>query len=178
MSSYLRIGACSQSLGELRPDLDFGGRLIEFESLDIGVDGGEVDALHPGPHHGLDGVTAAAAHTHNFYLGGHTQIVFKFEHKSSLKNVTQPGTHFFLDLHVHVFVFGLELLFFVIPTKHQTNTCRVDGAVHDIHETTDPAGGRSHNREIKNLFGHLGCSLQIGHAPRQNHTGGDVVFVT
>ncbi len=53
--------AGSEALGELRPDLDLGGCLAQFERLRIGVGGDVFDAFEPDVDHAVDGVRAAAA---------------------------------------------------------------------------------------------------------------------
>src|SRR5438445_466618 len=58
----LRVGARAQALGDLRPELDLGGRAVVLQRLAVGVGGDEVDPGEAGRDHGVQGVAAAAAH--------------------------------------------------------------------------------------------------------------------
>ena len=62
------IRARAETFGELRAELQFHGRLREFQRLQVRVGGDELDAFDFGADHAVDGVASAAAHTDHFNL--------------------------------------------------------------------------------------------------------------
>ena len=87
--AHLGVGAGTQPLGELAPDLDLCGCPARTQRLAIGVDRQEIHAGQLGVDHAVDGVTAAAADTHHLDVGAQRRLVIKHQ------------IHLFLNAVVH-----------------------------------------------------------------------------
>jgi len=61
-----------EAAGQVPADVQLDLGVAHQQRLRVGVDGDEVDALQPGVDHAVDGVDAAAAHTHDL---DHSQVV-------------------------------------------------------------------------------------------------------
>ena len=69
LAADFRIGAGAQAVGQLDAELNLHGRARHAQRLQIGVGDDELDALHAGIDHAVDGVAAASAHADDFDLG-------------------------------------------------------------------------------------------------------------
>ena len=69
LAADLRIGPCSQTLGDLSPQLQLVLATTLRQGLKVGVRGDELDALETGVHHTIHGVAATTAHADNLDLG-------------------------------------------------------------------------------------------------------------
>ena len=75
-----RLGACAQSLGQGRADLQLHARLAAAQRLRIGIDGDEFDPLHSLVDHVVDGVSAATAHSHHLDHCALRLCIHQFKH--------------------------------------------------------------------------------------------------
>ena len=72
-------------MGQLLADLNFLAGLGIAQRLTVGVDRDKFQTFRAVPDHTVNGVSAAAAHTDDFYLYFLFEIVFKLEpHETSL----------------------------------------------------------------------------------------------
>src|SRR5690606_1935953 len=65
----LRPATGAKTLGELVTNANGNGRLARHQRLRVRVDGDELDALHPGLHHTVDGIAATATDADDLYTG-------------------------------------------------------------------------------------------------------------
>ena len=82
----IRFGACAQSLGDVRTDLQLAARLAALERLCIGIDDDEFDPLHALFDHMIDGIAAATAHTHHLDHRILRLCIHDFKHRLLLKS--------------------------------------------------------------------------------------------
>src|SRR5262249_13644231 len=68
-------GAGAETVGELHAQLDFHGRARHAQRLQVGVGDDELDAIHAGFDHAVDGVASAAAHADHLDAGVIARLV-------------------------------------------------------------------------------------------------------
>ena len=56
LATHLGVGAGTEPAGEFTPDVDLDVGIGHQQRLGVGVHGDELDALHPGLDHAVDGV--------------------------------------------------------------------------------------------------------------------------
>ena len=59
------VGAGAEAARDLAADVDLDVGVAHLQRLSVGVDGDELDAAQAGVDHAVDGVGAAAAHSHD-----------------------------------------------------------------------------------------------------------------